>query len=1253
MLSLSIHKTQAIPRGPQPRNTLSASNRNRQLDKIQRPLPKDESPKSNIQVVVSMGDNVRTSARESKEHTEFEGPPAKRRKKASTPLDESSQITGSDGIDELSLQQDLTPSLARDSRRTSQSTSKPSHGDDGPKSYFNTQEYHNVENTMNSNPSGRRRGKSQYRKSSAGNPNGASMTLCQNLKHSSAADPIDLSDNEPEQQPIGLSVQLPRYQGTASEAHTKYFAAKEVLEKHPIQGTGTRSRYFDQAMPSKASPKTPLPEIAPKDFQSELQDRRDRLDSKFRATNGKPRSRDFASSPDVLTADTTVGTAPRNVSPCKSSSSTRKGSPMKEGTADLPPSNIPRTAFSGGSRTKTGLAGHVSPAHEAEPAWGVRLAAVNSGAQAHKSTTLGLQYKPEVDTYNVVEGGTDWTIQDKSYCIRPALLRKVTWSLDDGRIRFEFARREGAENILDIELSYAKDVQTLTNKLQEGHHHFRIKGESGYVNPCLSSPQGKLSLGLTIPSDHMKKIFEKRLSEQKFQKTVRSSPINIAVDEGKELMLLSKRKAQREAPQEAHSFEETGQKRRRLGSQTIGQLKSGINSAWISELPWDKSGPSKGHTDEEENATKEFLGLPTQSASKIDSILDRLKAKPQKTYSTRSKTEDVHGAFKSEPPILEEPNLERYSKVNDMGKPWSKPLTYPKTGKKKAMVEWADLERLDEGEFFNDTLIEFYLRYLQHQLELRNPNIAKKIYFFNTFFFKNLTHKGRGQRSSNYDLVINWTRGIDIFTYDYIVVPINESFHWYVVVICNLPALNRYRAPLDGGPALRDDRKGTSSPLPARSRSPEEAQIPTEQDTRTSFAELSLEQRLENTNRDGRACKIEDIRSVEDDQDMLDTQLHGDLAESGALTVDEGQENATADAKAAKDNLLEEHSTLQASPCKKKGKRKSIPPVKKLGPGQPAIVTFDSLTGTHPSTVRVIKDYLLAEADAKRGGMTFDEKQIKGMTAVGIPKQKNYCDCGPFLLGYMAKFLDDPHGFMSKVLQKSFDADKDWPAFGPSKLRADIRDLLFELYGQQEDERRESAKKSGKYVSRKSESSPITESAQDKVAPGPPIETVAETAKQISRSSSPTPATRNAALKTALPIGVAEPSQTPKDHVKSPKGPKKAPSLEKEHSVVVDSQSQAHSRPLNPSPQCQLELPSTIQDSQPTDSFEESMRDAPATPPLPSRHEGPPEPLSSPGEPEGVESSYKSLDAIRTVRSSPRSATKGAKERQREVVELD
>lgn len=51
---------------------------------------------------------------------------------------------------------------------------------------------------------------------------------------------------------------------------------------------------------------------------------------------------------------------------------------------------------------------------------------------------------------------------------------------------------------------------------------------------------------------------------------------------------------------------------------------------------------------------------------------------------------------------------------------------------------------------------------------------AEKVYFFNTYFFTRLTENA-GRKSMDYKAVERWTSKIDIFTYDYIVVPINES----------------------------------------------------------------------------------------------------------------------------------------------------------------------------------------------------------------------------------------------------------------------------------------------------------------------------------------------------------------------------------------------------------------------------------------------------------------------------------------------
>ena len=51
---------------------------------------------------------------------------------------------------------------------------------------------------------------------------------------------------------------------------------------------------------------------------------------------------------------------------------------------------------------------------------------------------------------------------------------------------------------------------------------------------------------------------------------------------------------------------------------------------------------------------------------------------------------------------------------------------------------------------------------------------AEKVYFFNTYFFTRLTENA-GRNSMNYKAVERWTSKIDIFSYDYIVVPINDS----------------------------------------------------------------------------------------------------------------------------------------------------------------------------------------------------------------------------------------------------------------------------------------------------------------------------------------------------------------------------------------------------------------------------------------------------------------------------------------------
>ena len=454
------------------------------------------------------------------------------------------------------------------------------------------------------------------------------------------------------------------------------------------------------------------------------------------------------------------------------------------------------------------------------------------------------------------------------------------------------------------------------------------------------------------------------------------------------------------------------------------------------------------------------------------------------------------------------PKQEKYSVKHGLGKPWGKPLTYPKVGKKKITVEWSDLERLDEGEFLNDNLIGFFLRYLEQRLEEERPGLAKRVYFFNTYFFATLTNAHKGRKRFNYEGVQKWTRSVDLFTYDYIIVPINEQAHWYLAIICNLPALDRDLAIHEDGPTLPVEDDSTISkqePRQAEERASsatnqpdgeEPAPIskePNERETRNSFSQLSLENDVRSSVGNGvdvyKPPGPDKVRPTSEDKEMLDSQIEDTMPEFAVSKDAEDHPDYVKEQGEDAEGLIEDQGESPKATAKsKKSKRKSLPaPITKVDPKKPAIITFDSLGQPRGSTIRMLKDYLREEAKAKRG-MEFEESHIKGINAKRIPQQDNYSDCGVFLLGYVDAFLGletDPKDFITKTIQQTHE-EKDWTKLQPGNLRASIRRQLRELHEIQTNERREeSAKKPGKIAEKndqKLESSPSRAPDQAKIA---------------------------------------------------------------------------------------------------------------------------------------------------------------------------
>jgi Ulp1 family protease len=366
----------------------------------------------------------------------------------------------------------------------------------------------------------------------------------------------------------------------------------------------------------------------------------------------------------------------------------------------------------------------------------------------------------------------------------------------------------------------------------------------------------------------------------------------------------------------------------------------------------------------------------------------------------------------------------RWSEIHEL-EAWHQPVMYPPTGKSRITIDFQDIERLDEGEFVNDNLVGYALRRVEEEMA---PEHKDKVHFFNSFFFTAMMQKN-GRKGFNYEGVKKWTKGIDLFSKPYVVVPMCENLHWFVAIICNLPNLERKTALLgddaaDAAETPLTSQKTSVQASPIRdpdeipdSQEPDKIDKPDEQ----AMRHLSLDES------EGASGPGSEIFEFDDNNNLTGT---------AALEAQHEEETAQANGKKSR----------------KKSKKRSAPTLKKYPTDKPTIITLDSFGVGHPGQVSTLKKYVEAEAMEKRN-MTVAASDIQGMTATGIPVQSNFCDCGLYLVGYVAEFAKDPEAFVNKVLSRQLDQDSDFASFDPSNKRAEIRNELLKLHDEQDRER--------------------------------------------------------------------------------------------------------------------------------------------------------------------------------------------------------
>lgn len=312
-------------------------------------------------------------------------------------------------------------------------------------------------------------------------------------------------------------------------------------------------------------------------------------------------------------------------------------------------------------------------------------------------------------------------------------------------------------------------------------------------------------------------------------------------------------------------------------------------------------------------------------------------------------------------------------------------------------VTMEDLQCLDSGQFLNDVIIDFYLKYL---LQKASGAVAERCHIFSSFFYKQLTRRDNAsegstsdscQRQRRHQRVKTWTRHVDIFKKDFLFVPVNQESHWYLVVIC-FPGLDEPKSEAWNGPDTEtaESQAGT--------------------------ADIQDQEATQGSKSPDNNTETPPIPTTVNHSDNVETETEN-IQEESTKVPPPGPVDCT------------ERTCTKKTVCKR-----------------PCILIMDSLKlSLHERVFKLLRDYLQSEWEVRRGSSRdFSPDQMQS-SHCQVPLQDNSSDCGLYLLQYVESFLKDPvvHFDLPLHLERWF------PRQQVRRKRDEIRDLVLNLYRHQ------------------------------------------------------------------------------------------------------------------------------------------------------------------------------------------------------------
>ncbi|KAM9339547.1 sentrin-specific protease 6 isoform 1-T1 [Symphorus nematophorus] len=483
---------------------------------------------------------------------------------------------------------------------------------------------------------------------------------------------------------------------------------------------------------------------------------------------------------------------------------------------------------------------------------------------------------------------------------------------------------------------------------------------------------------------------------------------------------------------------------------------------------------------------KEEKDKPTQSPSKLAHVSPVTKVTPVGKVSQVTAVSPVSMPVRTRMATRQQTSTYFEDEDEDMtdlqptfSGPIIKLMVYPPPPAKGGIsVTNEDLHCLNDGEFLNDVIIDFYLKYLV--LEKLKKEDAQRIHVFSSFFYKRLNQRERRNvpdtanlpiQKRKHNRVKTWTRHVDLFQKDFIFVPINESAHWYLAVIC-FPGLKGpvyEQNPLCPGPfpasasapaSASGEESEENIPDHCRPLSPDRDGLDSSpENSSPGVPEASAEGQTDSDPGKETAAFTEGGQEVSnapavsgngqtDTEQQYTSELHrisvcygSGKGEDDTYTFSDDQsscqDECSEDGTLAEDSLSSDASTLAS--------RQNIC-------RQPCILIMDSLRGPARSTVvKTLREYLEVEWEVRKGTQRSFGKDVMKGSSPRVPQQDNFSDCGVYILQYVESFFENPIPSFHLPVNLS-----EWfPQQRMKTKREEIKELILKIQEQQEVDKKE------------------------------------------------------------------------------------------------------------------------------------------------------------------------------------------------------